>query len=215
MPVLKYFDLAQLAAQPWKNGGGLTREVISEAAPGAADFDWRVSIATIEADGSFSRFDGVDRTIVLLQGAGVVLSAPGFRHVLQPLVPFSFAGETPVHCALSEGPTLDFNVMVRRGRAAARVELLRASALSRACTRGALFAVQGDWQVVFLSGTAMASAPAARVLRAGQGGWWTQMPGRWRLVPDSDDAALLAVAIESPQPATAARRAVDSRSVSP
>ena len=45
---------AERRAEPWKNGGGVTREV---AACGAevetGDFDWRVSIAEVAAPGPF------------------------------------------------------------------------------------------------------------------------------------------------------------------
>ncbi|RAC78746.1 HutD family protein, partial [Burkholderia multivorans] len=80
---------ADLVASPWKNGGGVTREIAAgfpEAghadapgadAPGAGALDtfvWRVSVADVGAAGPFSRFDGVDRTLVLLSGAGMTLA---------------------------------------------------------------------------------------------------------------------------------------------
>ncbi len=37
---------------PWKNGGGVTTEICVSPPSGA--FDWRVSIATVNADGPFS-----------------------------------------------------------------------------------------------------------------------------------------------------------------
>jgi environmental stress-induced protein Ves len=55
------FEGARLPAISWKNGGGTTREVVTQP-PGAAfdEFNWRVSIATIASDGPFSTFPGVD-----------------------------------------------------------------------------------------------------------------------------------------------------------
>ncbi|MEO8526020.1 MAG: HutD family protein [Caldimonas sp.] len=50
---------ADTAAQPWRNGGGVTRELL--AWPGVGDWCVRVSIADIEADGPFSTFSGVQR----------------------------------------------------------------------------------------------------------------------------------------------------------
>jgi len=58
------FDYAQLPVSRWRNGGGETREIISYP-PGAAEFQWRATIATIDADGPFSPFPGVDRVITL------------------------------------------------------------------------------------------------------------------------------------------------------
>ena len=56
---------ADAVERPWRNGGGVTRELASSP-EGVDDFDWRVSIAEVTASGDFSRFPGVDRTIVRL-----------------------------------------------------------------------------------------------------------------------------------------------------
>jgi environmental stress-induced protein Ves len=82
---------------PWKNGGGVTREIVCQP-PGAGmdSFDWRVSIAHIASDGPFSAFPGIDRVITLLKGGGVHLSSADgqVNHRLgTPLAPFAFAGE--------------------------------------------------------------------------------------------------------------------------
>lgn len=59
---------------PWKNGGGMTRELVCQPPDADMDsFDWRVSIAHIASDGPFSSFSGVDRIITLLSGGGVHL----------------------------------------------------------------------------------------------------------------------------------------------
>src|SRR6476619_3067787 len=62
-------------SMPWKNGAGRTTEIAVHP-PGAAldAFAWRVSIADVERDGPFSRFPGIDRTIVLLGGSGMRLA---------------------------------------------------------------------------------------------------------------------------------------------
>lgn len=53
---------AERPALPWKNGGGVTREVVAHP-PGSdlGHFDWRVSIAEIHNAGPFSRFPGIER----------------------------------------------------------------------------------------------------------------------------------------------------------
>lgn len=110
-----HFDA--LKAVPWKNGLGITREVAVEP-PGASmdDFLWRVSIADVDTASPFSRFPGIDRTIVLLQGDGFTMTLDGERtHALTtPCVPFAFPGEARVEVALAGGATRDFNLMVRR-----------------------------------------------------------------------------------------------------
>lgn len=107
-----------LAAVPWKNGGGLTRELAvhfdRQAHP---EFLWRVSMATVGEPGPFSRFDGIDRTIAVLQGEGIMLtSGDGETTVLRRNGgPYSFVGETPMDASVISGQTTDLNVMTRRG----------------------------------------------------------------------------------------------------
>lgn len=117
----------QLKAVPWKNGLGITRELAVEP-PGASmeTFAWRVSIADVDTASPFSTFPGIDRTIVLLEGAGFTMVLDGEReHALTtPLVPFAFPGEASVDVRLAGGATRDFNLMVRRGVGNARVEVL-------------------------------------------------------------------------------------------
>jgi len=62
---------AGLSPVPWKNGAGSTTEIaVFPQDAGFTDFDWRVSLATIGADGPFSVFPGVDRTLALVEGHG-------------------------------------------------------------------------------------------------------------------------------------------------
>ncbi|GAA2151707.1 HutD family protein [Kitasatospora kazusensis] len=112
-------------ASPWLNGGGVTREVAGfPAGAGLADFDWRVSLADVAQGGPFSRFTGVDRVITVVQGAGMALTVAGTEHELaQPYRPFAFPGDAETDCRLLGGPVVDFNVMTRRGRATAEVEI--------------------------------------------------------------------------------------------
>jgi environmental stress-induced protein Ves len=102
----------------WKNGSGWTTELARGPSGGDGDpFDWRVSVAEIDEDCDFSSFPGVDRTLMLLEGAGMELRFDDGRTELQRergrVVAFN--GESAVRCRLLEGPTRDFNVMTRRG----------------------------------------------------------------------------------------------------
>ena len=103
---------------PWKNGLGITREVISRpASDGLGGFDWRISLATVGASGPFSVFAGIDRTIAVLEGDGMQLTVDGRRE--PPLVvaspPFAFSGDAQIQADCLGGETLDLNVMSRRG----------------------------------------------------------------------------------------------------
>jgi uncharacterized protein len=118
---------------PWKNGGGTTREVVVRPSDaGTSGFAWRLSIASVEQDGPFSSYPGVDRTLLLLQGAGMTLtfSPPGeperVVRVDRALEPVRFDGAWPARCALLGGPVRDLNLMVDRARASHLVELLGA-----------------------------------------------------------------------------------------
>lgn len=99
--------------QPWRNGGGLTRELL--AWPASDDWALRVSVADIRTNGPFSAFPGVQRWFAVLQGAGVVLVLPeGRRSAEAGDAPLAFAGEAAPRCDLHEGPTRDLNLMLRR-----------------------------------------------------------------------------------------------------
>ena len=124
---MRIIRAADCKVMPWKNGGGTTREVAAWP-PGASvqDFDWRISVATIAADGPFSAFAGIDRVITLLAGDGVLLQGAGWSHALdEALAPFAFAGDEPVQATLLGGASEDFNVMTRRGRCQAQVRVVR------------------------------------------------------------------------------------------
>jgi len=108
---------ASLRSAPWKNGGGSTTEIaISPAGASLDEFDWRVSLATISQSGPFSSFPGIDRSLALVDGDGVLLDFGNERFVLSPSEPLiEFAGEATVHATVSGQQTTDFNVMTRRG----------------------------------------------------------------------------------------------------
>jgi len=138
---------AGLSPVPWKNGGGSTTEIaIAPPDAGFDDFEWRVSLATIAADGPFSQFPGVDRTLVLVEGHGVTLDFDGGERVLvcedEPLA--AFPGETRVDAKLNRGATTDFNVMTRRERC--HHEFGR-----RVLAGTSTFAPRGDVTVLFLA----------------------------------------------------------------
>ena len=130
--------LADCPSQPWKNGLGRTRELAAQTSSGEADaFDWRVSIAEVDSAAPFSCFPGIDRHIVLLDGAGFTLQLDGRRtHALTtPFEPFAFAGEAAVTVALAGGPTGDFNLMLRRDRLRGGVEIWREAGPREAAAR--------------------------------------------------------------------------------
>jgi len=109
---------ASYTCVPWKNGGGVTREILREPAePGA--FDWRLSLASIDSAGPFSAFAGYHRTLVLVAGAGVELNFAqhGTSRLSVPGQTAAFDGAWPTSCTLLDGPSTDLNLMVSTERA--------------------------------------------------------------------------------------------------
>jgi environmental stress-induced protein Ves len=171
---------ADLVASPWKNGGGVTREVAAYPAGAALDaFVWRVSVADVGAAGPFSRFAGIDRTLVLLSGAGMLLDEAGeaqrVAHALrEPLDVARFKGETAIDARLVDGPTRDFNLMVRRGAATGDVAIwcdearvqLDADVVLLFCAQGSLdVALGGDMKATTLTSDDTLRIDNARALR--------------------------------------------------
>ncbi len=104
---------------PWKNGGGETVEIaVWPPEAGLDDFDWRVSMAHVVQDGPFSSFPGIDRTLSLLEGQGIVLEVEGRASLDLTRLhePVMFPADVPVTAKLIAGPIADLNVMSRRGR---------------------------------------------------------------------------------------------------
>jgi uncharacterized protein len=108
---------ADFCVMPWKNGGGTTTQLMLE--PAGADMDnfgWRVSMARVASDGPFSVFPGVDRSLAIMEGAGLRIEMQDKPAIaLRPASPvLRFAGETPIHATLADGPVTDFNIMTGR-----------------------------------------------------------------------------------------------------
>lgn len=149
---MRIIRAADYATMPWKNGGGTTTE-IAVSPPGAAlsDFDWRISMAHVGADGPFSSFPGIDRTLSLLGGQGLALVFDDGETVEldRSSEPFFFAADRAVSGRLTDGPIDDLNVMSRRGRWTHNVSRLTNGTHQMAAGRGLLILVtrRGAWHV--------------------------------------------------------------------
>src|SRR5438105_15428583 len=85
---LRILRAAERPPTPWKNGGGLTREVIVHP-PGSdlSRFDWRVSLAEIRAPGPFSSLPGIDRRMAVLEGRLSLSIGEGAGMIATPETP--------------------------------------------------------------------------------------------------------------------------------
>ena len=180
---------ADVPPTPWKNGGGTTRELV--AWPNAADWAWRLSVAEVASSGPFSTFDGVQRWFAVLAGAGVRLhlQAPGGAQTHALTVhsaPLCFDGAVPTHCDLLDGPTQDFNLMLRRDKATGLVQRItgRYQTVLDAPKIIAVFAGSTGAGVLF--GTEILQLLAGSLA-------WQALPAGVRLQVDAADALYLEI----------------------
>lgn len=107
-------SLEKAPSQSWRNGGGITRELL--AWPATDDWRIRMSVADVQLSGPFSRYDGVERWFAVLEGDGVILRSDfATHHVTADSDPFRFDGGLTMDCELVRGPTRDFNLMAVPG----------------------------------------------------------------------------------------------------
>lgn len=121
--MIRHLGAADYRAMPWANGRGTTTELARENRPDGG-LSWRLSVATVSEDGSFSPLHGIDRILTLISGKGFDLMIDGARHALAPLSPLAFSGDAAVSAVGVKGPSLDFNVMVDRRDWQASVTLI-------------------------------------------------------------------------------------------
>ncbi len=111
MPILTAVPAPALRDEPWANGAG--RTTVLAVGPDALDWRWRISIATVDQPCAFSTLPGVRRWMAPLDG-GIELAFPDGRALRAPrLGVLEFAGAPAPTCALPDGPTRDFNLMLR------------------------------------------------------------------------------------------------------
>lgn len=121
MSPLQTIAADQLPPQPWRNGGGQTRELL--VWPDVAHWQLRISRADIAANGPFSAYPGVQRWFAVLSGKGLVLHMPTpdghtrDHHLCPGHMPLHFDGALAPGCTLEDGPSQDLNLMARGGQA--------------------------------------------------------------------------------------------------
>lgn len=149
---MRIIRAADCRIMPWKNGQGITTEItVSPEGASLSDFDWRISMAQVGADGSFSSFPGIDRTLSVLSSNGIRLAFGDGETVTLDATsaPFPFAADRAVDGVLVEGPIIDLNVMTRRGAWTHSVERLTGPGEHRIAGEATLLLVapDGGWTV--------------------------------------------------------------------
>ncbi len=113
MEIIRFADIHP---EPWRNGGGVTRELASHPKVASAQdgaWDWRVSIADVSKAGDFSNFPGMERVITIIDGELLLLTVDGEEHPLEKYRPFRFSGEAASSATLPTGDIRDLNVIAR------------------------------------------------------------------------------------------------------
>ena len=139
--VMRVEDVAPV---PWRNGGGVTRELL--VWPNPHRWRLRVSVADIDASGPFSFYPGVDRWFAVLDGGAVCLETAGMEAkeltAEQPAL-HVFSGDSATHCRTHGPATRDFNLMARRSHLRLRQQSLHECSLFESRAEGVgLFVVQ-------------------------------------------------------------------------
>jgi hypothetical protein len=143
VPVLIRAD--RVPAQPWRNGGGRTHELLTRPA-GARNWRLRISVAEVDREGPFSVFPGIRRWFTVLDGAGLQLKFHDSEQVLDAgHEPVEFDGEAPVECRLIDGPTRDLNLMHAGGAGLMQVARSGESWQSEYAQRGLFTRLAGRW----------------------------------------------------------------------
>ncbi|RAX16485.1 HutD family protein [Pseudarthrobacter sp. AG30] len=109
---MQIIRFAGLKAEPWRNGGGVTREIARQGSSDAG-WDWRVSIADVTKAGDFSAFPGMERVLTVIEGELLLLTVDGAEQPLEKYRPFRFDGGAATTGSLPTGDIRDLNVITR------------------------------------------------------------------------------------------------------
>lgn len=115
---------------PWKNGLGTTLELATDAPEPGGPWTWRMSIADVPARSAFSRFEGVDRQIAVLEGGGMRLWPARDEPCAVPRVggALRFRGEDALEGEPVGAGVRDVNLMVARKAWRAMLRVVRGEA---------------------------------------------------------------------------------------
>ncbi|MBT2593871.1 HutD family protein [Arthrobacter sp. ISL-72] len=161
MEIIRY---AELRAEPWRNGGGVTRELASHPKAASAQdgaWDWRVSIAEVSKAGAFSAFPGMERVLTVIDGELLLLTVDGAEHPLEKYRPFRFPGDADTASALPTGDIRDLNVITRNGAFKGYTSIIELSKKRAHPVFDGQLGVLLQGQATVSPGTAGTAAPAS------------------------------------------------------
>ena len=113
---------------PWANGRGTSYEIASDRNE-AGEWTWRLAMAPVNEDGPFSRIECVNRSLAVVEGAGMLLSVDRKKLQCLPMQVVRFRGDAITEATLTDGPILDINLMVRRKEADGEMAIISEAGL--------------------------------------------------------------------------------------
>jgi environmental stress-induced protein Ves len=128
--MIKHLNMADYKKMLWKNGAGYTVELARSGGESLDAFDWRISMADVKTSGEFSKFNGMQRILTVLEGQGIVLSIDDDIQQLNTLQSAQFSGDSHTSCELTDGPIRDFNLIYNPEKYDARFHWLVDSIIS-------------------------------------------------------------------------------------
>jgi environmental stress-induced protein Ves len=129
---------------PWANGRGTSYEIASDRND-SGEWTWRLAMAPVNEDGPFSRFECVNRSLAVVEGAGMRLSVDRKKLQCLPMQVVRFRGDAITDATLLDGPIADINLMVRRKEADGEMAIV--SDAGRVVDASIIVAVGGSAQM--------------------------------------------------------------------
>lgn len=106
---MQMLKLNALIDVPWKNGGGITRNIAKGLHEGK--IAWTISRADVAEAGPFSDFSGMMRVLTVVSGGAMILDTPTTPLTAALFSPVRFDGALKVFSRLEDGPITDLNLM--------------------------------------------------------------------------------------------------------
>lgn len=126
-------SLAAAPKKPWGQGQVRTIASGSLGADGALvaaagqDWDWRVSVASIEQAGDFTPYAGFERTLTVIAGELLELTIDGAPQAVELYRPLKFSGGSTTSAALPTGEILALNLITRTEKVRGNVRIVELS----------------------------------------------------------------------------------------
>ncbi len=187
-----------LKSSPWKNGGGITKEIAIFPANSSltkADFIWRLSTAEVKEAGPFSLFPDFERLFTLTKGNEVLLEFTDLRRSLKNGQVLRFNAEVDVDIQLPSGPVEDLGLIYDPDLMLAKFTIIELKARPRSfsLTAPLLFVhgVSGEVSASVFPGEQEFSLRPGDTLRIGE----HEQERLLFLDPGEDDARVVAVEI--------------------